>query len=33
MCDKAISENRGTLKKIVEHCYKNQQMWDKAIEN
>ena len=31
MCDKAILENGGTLKSVP-NCYKNQQMFDKAVE-
>ena len=32
MCDKGIFENGGTLK-FVPDCYKNQQMYDKAVDN
>ena len=30
MCDKAILENGGTLESVP-NCYKNQQMFDKAV--
>ena len=32
MCDKAIIENRQTLKSVPD-CYKNQEMCNKAVEN
>ena len=32
MCDKAVLENGGTLKSVSD-CYKNQEMWDKAVDN
>ena len=32
MCDKAIPENDGTLK-YVHYCYKNQEMYNKGVEN
>ena len=32
MCDKAIQENGGTLKSFPD-CYKNQEMWNKAVDN
>ena len=32
MCDKAILENHGTLKSVPD-CYKNQEMFNKAVEN
>ena len=30
MCDKAVLENRGILKSVP-NCYRNQQMFDKAV--
>ena len=32
MCDKAVSENGGTLKSVLDY-YKNQQLCDKAVDN
>ena len=32
MCDKTILENGGTLKAAPD-CYKNQEMWNKAVDN
>ena len=32
MCGKAIVENGGTLKSVLD-CYKNQEMCNKAIDN
>ena len=32
MCDKAILENGGTLKSVLD-CYKNQEMYNKAADN
>ena len=32
MCDKAVSENDGTLK-FVPDCYKNQEICNKAVDN
>ena len=32
MCDKAIFENGGTLKSLLD-CYKNQEMCNKAVHN
>ena len=32
MCDKGILENGGILESVP-HCYKNQQMCDKAVDN
>ena len=32
MCDKTILENGGTLKAVPD-CYKNQEMWNKAVDN
>ena len=32
MCDKAILENGGTLESVPD-CYKNQQMYDKTVDN
>ena len=32
MCDKAILENVGTLTSVP-HCYKNLEMYNKAVEN
>ena len=32
MCDKGIQENGGILESVP-HCYKNQQMCDKAVDN
>ena len=32
MCGKAIVENGGTLKSVLD-CYKNQEMCNKAVEN
>ena len=32
MCDKAILGNGGTLKSVSD-CYKNQEMYNKAVDN
>ena len=32
MCDKADLENGGTLKSVLD-CYKNQEMYSKAVDN
>ena len=32
MCDKAILENDGIIKSVSD-CYRNQQLWNKAVDN
>ena len=32
MCDKVILENGGTLNFVL-HCYKNQEIFNKAVDN
>ena len=32
MCDKAVLENGGTLKSVLD-CNKNQEMYSKAVDN
>ena len=32
MCEKAIVEKGATLKSVPD-CYKNQEMWNKAVDN